>query len=69
MAMYPSACNSEFCGRILCDGCRNREQLVSWYRRTEGAAGVERYERQQRQLRQQKADKVGAFSFLREVAA
>lgn len=56
-AMYPMGCRSEFCGRLLCDGCRDRPQLVAWYQRTEGAAGVARYERQQTELRQQQADK------------
>lgn len=66
MAAYPRGCMSEFCGMILCDGCKSRDNLVAYYRAQGGAQAVEKYEAGQASLREQKASKSGAFVFLRD---
>lgn len=66
MAAYPQACMSAYCGRIQCDGCRGRDNLVAYYRAKGGAQAVEKYEADQAALREQKANKSGAFAYLRD---
>jgi hypothetical protein len=60
---YPAGCMSQFCGQILCDGCPDRQKLVSHYQTT---GEVDAYEQRQARLRVQKAEKTGAFAFLKQ---
>ena len=62
MSAYPSACYSEFCGRILCDGCSNRPNLKAHY---ESLGTGEAYEQRQAVLRQHKVDRTGPFDHLK----
>ena len=68
MALYPTCCLSEFCGRVLCDGCSNRPQLVQFYRTTKGEAGVETWEANQSRLAMDKQLKRGIWAHLRDRA-
>ena len=40
MRVYPTCCTSAFCGRVECEGCRNKpilDEFKAWVKRT-GAA-------------------------------
>jgi hypothetical protein len=63
---YPTSCLSEFCGNILCDGCRNRDTLVLYHHEKGGKEQVIAFETGQAQLRQHKTEKTGPFEHLRE---
>lgn len=58
---YPTSCLSEFCGRVLCDGCNCKPRLVEHYKSL-GPAALERYEQRQTELREQKAKQIGIFA-------
>jgi hypothetical protein len=66
---YPTSCLSEFCGNILCDGCRNRDTLVLYHHEKGGKEQVIAFETGQAQLRQHKIDKTGPFSYLADEQA
>lgn len=67
MVSYPVCCLSQFCGMILCDGCRNKPELVAHYR-FKGPDALAKYEAGQDKLRAQKAEKSGPFIWMREAA-
>jgi hypothetical protein len=47
---YPTTCLSAYCGKICCDGCRNRPILAAWHRRNGDAEGYEQRQAEARVL-------------------